>query len=113
MVYDETPLCSPRSDEFLENFTRNIFGTRPSEDDYCEHEDGPNQEHDLIDENSPFIYQDGHDDYWMDLERPIFDTSRVGSVDHETWENLGMEEEYSKFSHDHSKSSCKATQMYQ
>ena len=33
---------------------------------------------------------------------PIYDTSIEGSVD--TWENLSMEEEHSKFSHDHSES---------
>ena len=62
LVYDETPLCSPLSDEVLENFTPcNIFETRPSEDDYCEHQDVHNQEHDLIDEKPPFIYQEGHE----------------------------------------------------
>ena len=49
MVYDETPLCSPLSDEVFENFTPcNIFENRPSEDDYCEHKDGYNQEHDAF-----------------------------------------------------------------
>ena len=52
MVYDETPLCSPLSDEVLENFTPNIFETRPSKDDYNEHEDEHNQEHDVFDEDS-------------------------------------------------------------
>ena len=31
---------------------------------------------------------------------PIYDTSIKGSMD--TWENISMEEEHSKFSHDHS-----------
>ena len=36
----------------------------------------------------------------MDLERPIFDISTEGSMDLETWENISMEEEHVKFSHD-------------
>ena len=33
---------------------------------------------------------------------PIYDTSIEGSMHLDTWENLSMEEEHSKFSHDHS-----------
>ena len=82
MVYDETPLCSPLSDEVLENFTPyNIFKTRPSEDDYCEHENGHNQEHDVFDEDSPMFDKDIDDNYWLFMENPIYDVSREGSVD--------------------------------
>ena len=37
--------------------------------------------------------------YSKNCVSPIYDTSIEGSVD--TWENLGMEEEHSKLSHDH------------
>ena len=89
------------------------------------------QEHDAIDEDSPTYDMDGSDDYWNFIDNPtcenlienpihdmsskgsvfskicgspIYDTSIEGSVDLDTWENLSMEEEHSKFSHDHSES---------
>ena len=34
----------------------------------------------------------------------IYDTSVEGSIDLDTWENISMEEEHSKFSRDHSDS---------
>ena len=34
-----------------------------SEEDNYDHEEGYSRGFDLIDENSPFIYKDGHDDY--------------------------------------------------
>ena len=42
------------------------------------------------------------DDYWTYIEKPIFDVSREGSVDLETFEDLGVVEEHAKFSYDHS-----------
>ena len=81
MVYDETPLCSPLSDEVLENFTPcNIFENRPSKDDYCEHEDGHNQEHDAFDGDSPIFDKDIDDNYCLFMENLIYDMSREGSV---------------------------------
>ena len=72
----------PLSDEVLENFTPcNIFETRPSEDDYCEHEDGHKEEHDVFNEESPMFDKDIDDNYWLFMENPIYDISRVGSVD--------------------------------
>ena len=86
-------------------------------------------EHDAMDEDSPTYDMDGSDDYWNFIDNPtceniidnpihdmsskgsvyskicgspIYDTSIEGSVD--TWENLSMEEEHSKFSHDHPES---------
>ena len=89
MVYDETPLCSPLSDEVLENFTPcNIFETRPSEDDYCEHEDGHNQEHDVFDEDSPMFDKDIDDNYWLFMENIIYDIPRERSVDSNFVEGL-------------------------
>ena len=43
MVYDDTPPCSPHSDESLESsFHCNIFRTKPYEDEYDEHEEDGN-----------------------------------------------------------------------
>ena len=82
-----------------------------------------------MDEESPTYDMDGSDGYWNFIDNttcenlienpihdvsskgsvyskicaiPIYDTSIEGSMD--TWENLSMEEEHSKFSHDHSES---------
>ena len=110
--------------------SHNIFETKTLKDDYYEQEEGS---HILrcytIKEDSLISNIDGSDDYWNFLDNPtceniienpihdmsskgsvyskicgspIYDTSIEGSVD--TWENLSMEEEHSKFSHDHPKS---------
>ena len=123
MVYDETPLCCPLSDEVLENFApSNIFETRPFVDDYCEHEDGHNQEHDAFDGDSPIFDKDIDGNYWLFMENPIYDISREGSVDSksvegflenpiyhmpteesihsETLGRIGMAEKHAEFSHD-------------
>ena len=39
-MYDDTPPCSPLGDEVLECFTTcNMFETKASKDDHCEHEE--------------------------------------------------------------------------
>ena len=38
----------------------------------------------------PIFYKDLDNDYWKYLENPIFDISREGSVDFETFGNHGM-----------------------
>ena len=123
LVYDETPLCSPLSDEVLENFTPcNISETSPHEDDYCEHEYGHNQEHDAFDEDSPIFDKDIDDNYWLFMESPIYDIFREGNVDSKSFEDfvenpiyhmsteesihsetlgrIGMAKKHAEFSHD-------------
>ena len=53
-MYDDTPPCSPLRDEVLECLTAcNIFETKTSKDDHCEHEEVSYiQECDTSDEDS-------------------------------------------------------------
>ena len=85
------------------SFLCNIFETKLSEEDYCEHEDEYRQERDAMYEDSPIFDKGKDDDYWTYIEKPIFDVSREGSVDLETLVNLDMEEQYAEFAYDHSK----------
>ena len=106
MVCDDTRPCSPHVDEGLEILLPcNIFETKSSEE-YCYEykEDMDRQEHDAMDEESPTYDMDGDDDYWKFMEKPIYDMSREWSVHLGTWGGLGMEEEHSEFSCDHSES---------
>ena len=104
-VYDGTPPCSLHSDKDSKiSFPCKIFETGLSKEDYCELEDEYSQERDAMDEASP-IFDKGMDDgYWTYIEKPIFDVSREGSVDLETFGDLGIEEGHVKLSYDHSKS---------
>ena len=102
------------------------------EDDSDQEEDKYSLGCDASDEDSLISDMDGGDDYWTFMENPvyetlenlienliydmsnkgsvyseicgspIYDTSIEGSVDLETWESFGMEEEHSKFSFDYS-----------
>ena len=103
----------------------NSSETKSFEEDCYEYkEDIDSQEHDAMDEESPTYDMDGDDDYWKFMEKPIYDMSREGSAYSEsfggsienticdmstegsvhlgTWGGLGMEEEYTKFSYNHS-----------
>ena len=89
------------------------------------------KEHDAMDEESPTYDMDGSDDYWNFIDNPtcenliknsihgmfhkgsvyskncgspIYDMSIEGILDLDKWENISMEEEHSKYSHDHSES---------
>ena len=66
-MYDDTPPCSPHGDEGLYN-----------------------QEYDATNEESPIFHEDVDDNYWTYIEKPIFYVSREGSVDLETFEDLGV-----------------------
>ena len=57
-----------------------------------------------MDEDSPIFDKGMDDDYWTYIKNPISDVSREGSVDLETFGDLGMEENHVKFSYDHSES---------
>ena len=104
-MHDDTPPCSPFKDEFLECFTAcNIFETKTSKDDHCEHEEvNYTLECDTSDEDSLVTGVDGNDDCWNFIENPIYETfenlfenpiydmPREGSMDLDTLGDLGME----------------------
>ena len=102
MVYDDTPLCSHGDENLESSFPCNIFETRYSDEEYSEHEDECIQECDAMDKDSPIFEKGMDDDYWIYIKKPIFDVLREGSVDLETFGDLGMEENHVDFSYDHS-----------
>ena len=115
-MYDDTSKCSPLRDEVLECFIAcNIFETKTSKDDHCEHEEvSYTQECDTSDEDCLVTDVDGNDDYWTFIENPIYETfenrfenpiydmPREGSVDLETLGDFGMKGECSNFPYDYS-----------
>ena len=54
-----------------------------------------------MDEESPIFDKGMDNDYWTYIKKPIFDVSREGSVDLETFGDFGMEEDHVEFSYDH------------
>ena len=57
-----------------------------------------------MDEESPVFDKGMDDDYWTYIKKPIFYVSREGSVDLETFGDIGIEEGHLEFSYDHSRS---------
>ena len=89
-MYDDTPLCSPLRNEALQGFTPcNIFGTKTSKDDHCDHEEVSYiQEYDASDEDS-LMFGIGIDgDSWTFKENPIYDMSEEESNEPEPFEGF-------------------------
>ena len=57
-----------------------------------------------MDQESPIFDKGMDDDYQTYIKKPIFFVSREGSVDLETFGDLGTEEDHVEFSYDHSES---------